>query len=441
MSARERRCHPFGALRIFVALGGTILAAAIPGAVPAAAQPAVFEWAAALESAGTLIDHGVGPVLDSLDSLSASISVSHDLGPGTMTYTAGAGLFYMPQRLLPGQGRLDAFLVYPSAVSIAWDLEPARLVDPWFRVVLGRMEAREPSGLLLENPYAPAQLLDGLSLEFRWKNLYAGIEAGYLGLLDKRINRIIFTLPDALELADTSHYGAPPRGLAILRLEADDLLVGQSVGLFGIWQKDFRQGPPQFDSWYIGALVNGPIVPLLRQASTVVVGISVPAGGSGSAGMLPGITSGAGLLISSQVAYKLPGTLLHEAWFSVLWASSPGSGLQAFPALAGPPVSLAYTEPLSDVVKLELGADAVLPVTPTGAVLKPSLAVRLLLAPSSAVPSDLSFSSAGPYVGTEIETVLEYVPLRGFNVSAHAGGLIAVQGILPCLRLDAGIQL
>jgi hypothetical protein len=436
MNARERRGRAPGALRTFLAL-----AAALACGVPAAAQPVVFEWEAALESTGTLIDHGVGPVMDSQDFLSASISLSHGLGPGTMTYTAGAGLLYIPQRLVPGEARIDSFLLYPSAASIAWDLEPTRLVDPWVHVVLGRVEATEPSGLLLENPYAPAQLLDGLSFELRWKNLYAGLEAGYLGLLDKRVNRIIFTVQDALDLADTSHYGAPPRGLAILRLEADDLLAGQSVGLFGIWQKDFRQDTPQFDSWYIGTRVNGPIVPLLRQASALVVGIGVSSVESGGVGFLPGISPGVGLLASSQVAYKLPGTLLHEAWFSVLWASGPSGGLQAFPALAGPPVSLAYTEPLSDIVKLELGADAVLPVTPVGAVFKPSLAVRLLLAPSGTVPSNLSFPFAGPYVGTEIETVLRYVPIRGFNVSAHAGGLIATQGILPCLRLDAGIQL
>jgi hypothetical protein len=350
-----------------------------------------------------------------------------------MTYTLGAGFYYMPQRVPAGESRLEALLLYPSVVSIAWDLEPARLVDPWIHAALGRTDAKEPTGLLLENPLAahPAQLMDGVSFEIRWKEFYAAAAAGYLGLLDKRINRIVFTAPDETELADTSHYAAPPRGLAILRLEANDLLLAQSLGLFGIWQKDFRPDPPQFDSWYIGATANGQIVPLLRQATSLVVAIGVPSTGS----------AGFGLLAASQIAYKLPGTLLHEAWFSVLWASSQGGGLAAFPALAGPPVSLAFDEPLSDVVKLELGADAVLPVTPRGAVLTPALAVRVLLVPSSMVPADLAFSFAGPYVGTEIETALEYVPIRGLAVSARVGGLIAVRGVLPSLRLDAGIQL
>jgi hypothetical protein len=295
------------------------------------------------------------------------------------------------------------------------------------------MDAREPTGLLLEDPLAihPAQLMDGASIEVRYQGFYVSAGAGYLGLLDKRVNRIRFTDPDDRELADAPHYFAPPRSLAVLRMEAENLLGGQSVGLVGIWQKDFRADSPKFDSWYAGAVVDGRIVSWLRQSTRMIVGIGVPAGSSPETG----------LLVSSTVAMDLPGDLLHEAWISALWASGRGGGLAAFPALAGPSVSPAFDVPLQDVVKLELGTNAVLPVAPEGARLDPALAVRVLLVPSSTVPADYSFSFSGPFAGTEIEMSFVYVPLADFTVTAGFSGLITVSGVFPSVRLGTGVRL
>ncbi len=147
------------------------------------------------------------------------------------------------------------------------------------------------------------------------------------------------------------------------------------------------------------------------------------------------------MLISSELALTLPGALLHETWLSVLWASSQEGGLSAFPALAGPTVSLAFAEPLSDVVRLELGADASLPVAPEGAILTPSLVAGLILVPSGTVPAGYAFSFAGPYAGTETELGLEYQAISGFAVGLRCGGLITTSGFLPYVRLDTGVKL
>ena len=397
------------------------------------AQPVTLEWGAALEGLGSLMDTGAGPVVDSRDSLAADVSLSHQLGPGEMTYSAGADFFYVPQELLPGANAVDQVLVYPSQLAISWELDPARSHDAWMKASLGRMDAREPTGLLLENPFAlhPLQLMDGMSFELRYQAFYVSASAGYLGLLDKRINRVLLTTTDFQELLDTSQYAAPPRGLAIVRLEAEQLLAGQSVGLLGIWQKDFRLSDPRFDSWYFGTMARGQILPFLRHVSSILVGVGVPSSGSATAGVL----------VSSELALKLPGALLHETWLSVLWASGPAGGLSAFPALAGPPVSLAFDQPLSDVVKLEVGADASLPVPPHGAILRPALATRLILVPSGTVPAGSMIPMSGPYVGTEIETDLRYRAISGFNVELRAGGLVTVSRLLPYVMLETGVKL
>ncbi|HET6451107.1 MAG TPA: hypothetical protein VFI08_07330 [Spirochaetia bacterium] len=417
-----------GLARVLLTVALALLAPGLGGATPV-----LFDWDAGLGSRGDFSDHGDGPVFDSRDSLSLAAGVSHGMGPGEMTYSVAGQLAYMPQDLAAGDPRTNEVLAYPSAVSVAWEMQPPGLRDPWMHAALGRMDAREPTGLLLEDPLAvhPAQLLDGALVEVRYLGFYFSAQAGYLGLLDKRVNRVRFTDADARELSDGPHYFAPPRGLAILRTEADHLLAGQSLGLFGIWQKDFRAETPRLDTWYAGLVVNGQILSWLRQATDVVVGISVPSAGS----------TGAGLLVSSLVAMKLPGDLLHEAWLSGLWASGRGGGLSEFPALAGPAVSPAFDVPLQDIVKVELGADARLPVAPAGARLSPALTVCLLLVPSGTPAANYSFSLSGPFAGTEIALTLAYLPLDGFTVTARGAALITVSAVLPSVQLDTGVRL
>jgi hypothetical protein len=402
------------------------------GAVTFAQAPVTFDWYAGIRTIGTLSDPGGGVETGAQDALSVGIELAHGAGRALMTYRLAGELQYTPQQIAPGAPPVTALTAYPTESGIGFELPPKNLIGLWFRATLGRLPLEDPTGLLLEDPTAlvQGQLADGLLLEFRFLGFYASAGAGYLGLLDKRLNRVRLTQQDQDELASPSVYFAPPRGLAVLRLEARDLFAGQRVGLFGIGQKDFRPDPPTFDSWYIGALVSGPIALGFRHETTLVVGITVPS---------PGET-GAGLLLNEVIAYKIPVSCLHEAWLSVLWASSPG-GLAGFPALAGPPVSGDLEEPLSDTVRLEAGIDASFAAAPAGAVLRPAFASRLLFRPSGQQPAGYTFAMAGSYVGLELELSARLEPVSGLRFMARGGALIAPADVLPYVRLEAGVAL
>ena len=395
--------------------------------------PTTFAWGGSLSAEGQLVDLGAGPVLDTQDVLGLGISVAHGLGPGVMTYQLNGGVGWLPQQVAAGQSRLAGLAAYPAETGLAWELIPRRVQDVWMKASLGRLDLPEPTGLLLYDPTAlhPVQMADGLLLELRYLGFYVSAGAGYLGLLEERVNRIRFTPQDTAELSDPFHYFAPPRGLGVLRLEADRLLFAQSLGLFGIGQLDFRGAGQTFDSWYVGTIVSGPIAAGFRHETSVIVAIAQPSGGS----------TGVGLLLSVTGAYKVPVSFLHETWLSVLWASGAGGGLAAFPQLAGPPAGTAYAVPLSDLVRIETGIDSELAVGPDGATISPAFKVRLLLSPDGQIPAGFSFQPAGAYVGTEVELSATYHPLDDIGVSLLAGGLITTSGFLPYVRLQAGVDL
>jgi hypothetical protein len=398
-----------------------------------AQSPVTFEWQADLATANGVTDFGTGPEVDMMDSASVGFKLDHELGRGIMSYRLGGQIQYAPQRIAAGSPPFSALTAYPLETGLSYELPPPGLIGLWFRATLGRLGLEEPTGLLLEDPTAvhESQLVDGLLLEFRFHGYYGSLGVGYLGLLDRRLNRVRFTLQDDTELADSSQYFAPPRGLAVLRLEAEDLFAGQRVGLFGIGQKDFRGASPTFDSWYMGTVVSGPIAFGFRHTSSMVVAVTVTSPG----------TPGAGLLLDSKLAYRLPGDVLHEAWFSLLWASGEGGGLAAFPALAGPPVSMDFAVPLSDIVSIELGIDATLAIPPAVTPLRLAFTSQLLLEPSGQLPSNFSFRTAGPFVGTTLGLSARYEPIEGLRFDARAGMLITLSGVLPSVRLDGRVSL
>ncbi len=410
-----------------------IIIAALAAAAAWADQPVTFDWNAAAAIYGSLTDTGSGPVLYMQDTLGLEMSLRHGLGNGFMTYLLGGGLSYTPQELEVGDNLLSALLPFPGVSYIQWESVQTGLHDLWFRVRAGRIEADEPTGLLFRDPDAitPLQLMDGVSTELRAQWFYAALEAGYLGLLDKRINRIRFTAQDFAELDDAAVYAAPPRLLAVLRVEGEEILPGQSLGLFGIWQKDFRADPAAFDGWYIGLAVRGSIIGGLSQETSLTTAITVPAAGA----------TGFGLLASMEIDYDIGVDPLGTAWLSARWGSGDGGGLAAFPGLAGPAVSFTYAEPLVDIICLELGIDASLSVPPADAALDPSLAVRLLLTPSGAMTAGYGFAPAGAYLGTEIEASLSYEPLSGILVEANGGVFITAAAALPFLELGAEVRL
>ncbi len=414
-------------------LCASVLLLSLAAAFAHAQAPLTFGWGASVQTIGTVASTGAGPAVDSQDAFSVKFELTHGAGPGLMSLQVSGQALYTPQRIASGAPPVSALTGYPTVSALIFELPPPRPVALWLRASAGRLVLDEPTGLLLDNPTAlfPSQLADGLLFEARFKGFYGSIGAGYLGLLDKRLNRIRFTAQDDVELSDSSVYFAPPRGIAVLRLEADNLFAGQRVGLFGIGQKDFRTGFSTFDSWYVGLVASGPIVPAFRQESALVTAVAVPSDGS----------AGIGFLIREMVAWRIPVRFLHEAWFSVLWASSPGGSLAGFPALAGPPVSDSFSANLTDIVRLEVGIDAALPAAPAGAVLVPGFTTRLLLRPSGEQAPGYTFSLVGPYVGTELELSAGLSPLDGVRILARGGTLLAAGTVLPYVRLDAGIGL
>jgi hypothetical protein len=422
---RQVRRMPLGA---FI-LGLLVL----PLAAAGAQSPLTFDWDADLGTVNTLGNFGPGPSVDMEDSASVSFELEHGLGRGIMSYRLGGQIQYAPQRISAGAPTLSALTAYPLETGVSYELPPAPLLGFWLRAALGRLGLEEPTGLLLSNPMAvhESQLVDGFIVELRFSGFYGSLGAGYLGLLDRRVNRVRFTPQDLSEYADPSHYLAPPRGLAVLRLEAENLFAGQSFGLFGIGQKDLRDAPPTFDSWYAGAVVRGPISSGFRHASGLVMAVAVPSSAE----------TGLALLLSSELAYRLPGNLLHEAWFSLLWASSAGGGLAAFPQLAGPPAGTDFAEALTDIVRIELGIDAALAIPPAIDPLRLAFTSRLLLRPGGQLPAGYSFTMAGPYVGTELELSTRFEPLLGLRFDLRAGTLITYSGILPYGRFEARVVL
>ena len=410
-----------------------VVSRAQPGSASFTPTPTTFAWGGALSAEGQLADLGAGPVLDTQDILGLGISVAHGLGPGVMTYQLGAAAGWLPQSVAAGQSRLAGLSAYPAETGLSFELIPLRAKDIWMKASLGRLDLPEPTGLLLYDPTAlhPAQMADGLLLELRYLGFYVSAGAGYLGLLEERLNRVRFTPQDTAELSDPFHYFAPPRGLGVLRLEADRLLFAQSMGLFGIGQLDFRTAGQTFDSWYVGTTVSGPIAAGFRQETSLVVAFAEPSAGS------PGV----GMLLSVTGAYRIPVSFLHETWLSVLWASGASGGLAAFPQLAGPPAGSAFAVPLTDLVRIETGIDSDLVPGPGGAVLTPAFKIRLLLSPDGQIPAGFSFQPVGSYIGTEVELSATYHPLDDIGISALAGGIVTTAGFLPYVRIEAGVEL
>lgn len=414
--------------------GLVVVFAAILAVLPAPAEQApVFDWEAGLETAAAFSDSGSGSVFGSRDRLTLSLRVTRGLWGGTLSAGIAGGLAYTPQEAGSGEPVSEALRVYPGPAGIAWESLPPWSVSPWFRASLGRIEAREPTNLLFYDPGAlhPAQLMDGLEFEFRLRRFYAAAQTGYLGFLDRRLNRVLLSAADRAEYEDPSVYAAPRRLLSLVRLEAESPAFRQDAGIFGIWQKDFRPAPEGFDSWYFGLAVSGPVSGRVRHESCAVLSLSRPAAGG----------TGAGILAHVRAGYDLTGTPFTEAWFSALWASGGSGGLEAFPELAGPPVSLLYAEPASDVVRLELGIRAEPAVPPGGARLDAGLAARLILVPSGVLQGAYSFAPSGAYAGTELELSLGYQPLPGLRFSSRAGALLTPEGPLPGLRISAEVQL
>ncbi len=373
-----------------------------------------FDWNVEIESALSGEDQSGAVEVRSDDAAVLRLSVEHSAGRGGLAYALAAAAYYSPQGLNLGTSAFggNEVVAGPVDLTVELDLPPRRYRGLHFSVAGGRLAFAEPSGLLLYNPEAlvPAQRADGVRADFRYPRVYWSVGAGYLGLLDKRINRIRMSPPDGDDLLDPAVYTAPPRVLVVGVVEASSLFRRQDAGFTATAQFDARGGAEPVHTVYIGPTVGGPVIDGLRQRSSLILAVT-PGADSGSAIALAG---------SHLLRYRIPVVIPANAWLRLEYTSG-GSVIGAFPALAGPAPT--------DTVVGEVGAHIRATGFPAAGLWAADLALRIISAPTSG------------YEATEIELGVTHRPLADVGVRVDGGATIGQAGVRPFFSVAAEMAL
>jgi hypothetical protein len=371
---------------------------ALAAATPARAQLLGLDWGLSTRNDYQVIDVAGESELRSLDAFDAKFEAWQQAGPVTIRYLASGGFGVSPQR-----GRISAsadreVIAYPgpSGVRISWP--PRGAGEVLLALEGGRLALSDPTGLLFTDPRAlsPAQLADGLRLEARFARTYAELEVGTTGLLDRDVNRVRMTASDARDAAEDGL--APRRLLATMGIQTT-AIGSQNTGLYVVVQQDLRGGDDTLSSYYFGPIGEGALPAGIAWSSALIGAWSVDASGS----------VGPSILASVRLSHDIPLDILETGWLRVRWASSDGGGLAAFPALAGPLAATVYREPLSDLVDVQLGADARLAVPPRGARIEPALSLSAIFAPSGRAAASSSITPNGAWAGAEATLGVRYL--------------------------------
>ena len=372
-----------------------------------AAQYSGGDWGLDMRHQSAAIDTGQGAFIDAVDSVRLFGEVYQRAGRFSLTYRLGAGFAYSAQ--LERQ-----MVLYPGRSGFALLRAPMTTSGAWLGSEIGRIALSDPFGVLFFNPEArePGQLADGFEVHLRRRRVFASFSAGYLGWLDKRVNRVRMTARERLDATKSGDLFARPRGIAVGRVEVEDLIHRQDAGAILVAQQDFGDRGGSLSSYYAGVFARGPaLLPALHHRSVAIVAYSVSEA--------PSPTAGVSLLARSRLAYTLSPWWVSNARFALTFAG--GGILAPFPALAGPDVSVAFAEQLSDVVVLELGVDASYRVAPAEATIRPDLALRLIWVPSGTITPQSKIEPNGVFGGFEIGPAVVYQPIRGLDVIARAG--------------------
>lgn len=382
-----------------------------------------LNWSSEAQSRIGWIDRAGALEVESAEQLEFAAGAAHPAAGVLLHYGLGVGLVHSPQGLDRGRYTFggDEFALYPALLSVGIEAPPARFRGLWFAASLGRLVLNEPSGLLL----ADGHPVDGGLIEFRFPRLYWSLGAGYLGLLDKRVNQIRLSAEDQAELTDPVRYGAPERVLITAGVEAASPLLGQDAAFLLIGQIDAAAAP--VNTLYAGVVATGPIAERLAHSSVFVLGL---------AGNTEPAVSVAG---SHEVAYVPPVSLALSARLGVRYAS--GGSLGTFPDLASKPVGAVFAEPLSDVVAFELGGAVELNRAPAQSLWRFDLASRLFLTPSGSPSRSYGFVPSGIYQGIELELGIENEPVGGLELFADGGVFFQVSGMHPFIEIGAEVSL
>ena len=371
------------------------------------AQYAGGDWGLGMRHQSTSIDAGRGASIAAVDSVRLFGEIYQRAGRLSFTYRLGGGFAYSAQ--------LEREMaLYPGRSGFELLRAPTTTGEAWFGSEIGRIALSDPFGVLFFNPEArePQQLADGFQVHLRRRRAFASFSAGYLGWLDKSVNRVRMTAGERFDATKSGDPFVRPRGIAVGRIEVENLVHRQDAALMLAAQQDFGDRGGSLSSYYTGVFARGPAVLRdLHHRSVAIVAYS--------AADVPSL-AGASLLVRSRFAYMLPSWWVSSARFALTFASG-GEMLAPFPALAGPDVSVAFAEQLSDVVVLELGVDASYRVPPAEATLRPDVALRLIWVPSGTVTPLSKIEPDGGFGGFEIGPAVVYQPIRGLDVIARAG--------------------
>ncbi len=382
--------------------------------VPLAAQQG--DWGGTLDSASNLRADAErsDPELQQLLRLGLWAEVFGELRGGSTVRATGEVSYRFEYDQDPDEDVLQLLNLdlLRLVASIPTLLGPGSTVE----VTFGRFVFEEPTGVIWGHTG------DGLRLENRapgWGLVAAG---AYTGLLLNPVSAIRMTETDSADESDTDEFFGPRRAIGLLAAQLPELVGRQSATTFAIVQRDLRDADEDeetLDTWYLGALVDGPIEPV-RGLYYELFGV----GGFGRYRL-----EGDGETDISSGLYGLRLQYFREAYRSsrafLEWLhASGGDRLDPFVAINAPGTGFAFSPDLTNLM-LASGGYSFRPFT--GSAREPITtfqaggAVRAFFrsAVDGAVfdAAGLNLESDRRYVGSEMELRLVSRPRSDFGLA------------------------
>jgi len=135
-------------------------------------------------------------------------------------------------------------------------------------------------------PGVLSHTLDAVDLRLSTPLVQARVAGGYSGLLLNPVSDIRMSASDLAEAADDDQFFGPSRAIALGEVSLPEIVLRQTVRVYGIGQWDLRStdaGEDSLNSFYGGAVVQGPVISGLYHqiAATVSSATSTVEGQSG----------------------------------------------------------------------------------------------------------------------------------------------------------------
>ena len=281
-------------------------------------------------------------------------------------------------------------------------------------------------------PGVLSHTLDAVDLRLSTPLVQARVAGGYSGLLLNPVSDIRMSASDLAEAADDDQFFGPSRAIALGEVSLPEIVLRQTVRVYGIGQWDLRStdaGEDSLNSFYGGAVVQGPVISGLYHqiAATVSSATSTVEGQSGD-------TTALGLHASVRLQYYRPDLFGSRVSLSGTLSSGLGGDSDRFvPISRGtvgriaqlPPENLAGVElsygfrPFSGAASRSIRD---IDFSATGRTLFRVDTDRALDAVGAAA------SSGGPLVGTEILGRVGWRVLSDLGFAVEGGAFLPTTG-------------